>query len=166
MKDNKSTIDPFEKYLVKDVIKNTIVISAFPGTGKTHYYSAKSTRGKYVLDSDSSKFDKSEFPQNYIDHIKSQNGKVNIIFVSSHKEVREALVANEIGFILVYPEIGLKDEYIERFKKRGSSEAFISLLLDKFEEWVTQLMNQKDCVHNVLKSGQYISDIITRKDFD
>jgi len=40
--------------------KPTILISAFPGTGKSYFY--KNTKLK-VLDSDSSKFDKSKFPR-------------------------------------------------------------------------------------------------------
>ena len=44
----------------------TKVYSAFPGVGKTTYFNNTS---KNVLDSDSSTFDKSEFPQNYINHI-------------------------------------------------------------------------------------------------
>lgn len=45
----------------------TKVYSAFPGVGKTTYFN---TTSKNVLDSDSSKFDKREFPKNYIQHIK------------------------------------------------------------------------------------------------
>lgn len=67
--------------------KQTLVISAFPGCGKSHFF--RENKDKEVLDSDSSKFDKTHFPQNYIEHIKSNLGKVDIIMVSSHKEVRD-----------------------------------------------------------------------------
>ena len=45
----------------------TKVYSAFPGVGKTTYFNKTE---KNVLDSDSSKFDKRDFPSNYIEHIK------------------------------------------------------------------------------------------------
>jgi hypothetical protein len=42
-------------------IKQTSVISAFPGCGKSHYF--RENKDKSILDSDSSKFDKSNFPE-------------------------------------------------------------------------------------------------------
>ncbi len=110
----------------------TIVVSGFPGVGKSYYVS----RGEgsdympqgFAIDSDSSTFDKSNFPKNYIEHIKSNIGKVKIIFVSSHKEVRDALVDAKIDFTLAYPYANLKDEYIERYKERGSDDGFINYI--------------------------------------
>ena len=87
----------------------TKVYSAFPGCGKTTYFN---TTYKKVLDSDSSKFDKSNFPENYIEHIwmNVHDPSVDKILVSSHKDVREALVNKGIPFVLVYPDKSLKDE--------------------------------------------------------
>ena len=89
----------------------TKVYSAFPGVGKTTYFNKTKL---YVLDSDSSKFDKKKFPDNYIQHIERniQDPNVDKILVSSHKDVRDALVARGINFVLVYPDRSLKDEYI------------------------------------------------------
>ena len=69
----------------------TKVYSAFPDVGKTTYFN---TTNRNVLDSDSSKFDKKHFPDNYIDHIKRnvEDPKVDKILVSSHKDVRDALL--------------------------------------------------------------------------
>ena len=153
----------------------TKIISAFPGTGKTYYHK---NHPDTTLDSDSSQFSwlydewgykllgldgkpmrNPQFPQNYIEHIKSNIGKYEYIFVSSHKEVREALVNSNLHFTLVYPEIGLKQEYIERYKQRGSSEKFIELLSNNWDLWIKELQNQKGCNHVVLKSGQFISNV-------
>jgi len=70
------------------------VYSAFPGTGKTTYFN---NTYKNVLDSDSSKFDKADFPSNYIEHIKRnlEDDTVEKIMVSSHKDVRDALVSDK-----------------------------------------------------------------------
>ena len=145
--------------------ENQLVISAFPATGKTYYcsngdWSQYMPQG-FASDSDSSKFDKSNFPQNYIDHINEliKEG-VNRIFVSSHKEVRDALVENGIDFVLVYPKTELKDEYIDRYKKRGSSHEFIQLVSNNWNEWIEQLKNQKSCKHIELDSGQFLSNVI------
>ena len=138
--------------------KDTLIISAFPGCGKSHYF--RENKDKIVLDSDSSKFDKSDFPRNYIQHIKENIGKVDIIMVSSHKEVRDALVNNGIQFTLVYPDISIKNEYIRRYIDRNSQESFINLLTKNWELWISELDNQKDCNKVKLKEGQYLSDIL------
>jgi hypothetical protein len=127
----------------------TKIISAFPGTGKSYYY------GKYpntTLDSDSSNFSwvkdenanntkerNPEFPQNYINHIKENIGKYKYIFVSSHKEVRDALLDNCLFFYLVYPSENRKDEFLERYRSRGNDEKFIKLISDNWEKWVREI---------------------------
>ena len=68
----------------------------------------KNNSNKVILDSDSSTFDKKNFPENYITHIKNKISIVDIILVSSHKVVRDALVKNNINFTLVYPDRTLK----------------------------------------------------------
>jgi hypothetical protein len=137
---------------------NTMVISAFPGCGKSHYF--RSNKNKIVLDSDSSTFDKSDFPRNYIEHIKSNIGKADVIMVSSHKEVREALVENGIFFTLVYPEPSIKEEYIQRYIDRGSPESFVNLLTNNWNNWISELEEQVGCDKITLKEGQYLSDVI------
>jgi hypothetical protein len=138
--------------------KKAKVISAFPGCGKTHFF--KNNKGKVVLGSDSSTFDKSDFPRNYIEHIKENLDSADIIMVSSHKDVREALVKNGIDFTLVYPNIELKDQFVERYIERGSPESFVELLGNNWDVWVSETMNQEGCDRVELKSGEYLSDVI------
>ncbi len=141
---------------VKTKVMDTILCSAFPATGKTFFYD---TSLKKVLDSDSSKFDKSKFPDNYIQHIKNNIGKVDIILISSHKEVRDALVNEGMEFTLVYPNFELKYEYLNRLKERGSDKAFIKLISDNWYKWIFELYGQEGCRHIRLKSEQYITDV-------
>lgn len=139
----------------------TLIVSGFPGTGKSHFFNS-STRT--VLDSDSSTFDKSDFPRNYIEHIKSKIGQVDIIFVSSHKDVRDALVAEGMDFILAYPSIDLKDEYIQRYKDRGSNDGFINLISNNWELWLGELESQTNCYKQKMLSNQYLSDFENKVD--
>jgi spore cortex formation protein SpoVR/YcgB (stage V sporulation) len=138
--------------------KQTLVISAFPGCGKSHFF--RNNKDMEVLDSDSSKFDKAHFPQNYIEHIKSNLGKVDIIMVSSHKEVRDELVKNKIPFTLVYPSPEIKEEYIQRYIDRGNTSAFVDLLNKNWNSWINELEEQEGCNKIKLKEGQYLSDVI------
>jgi len=137
--------------------KDTQLVSAFPGTGKSYYFKNTS---KEVLDSDSSTFDKSEFPENYISHIKKNMGKVDVILISSHEEVRDALVDADLDFTLIYPDKSLKDEYIQRYKDRGNEESFIKLLDTNWHTWLSDVVNQKNAKHIVLKSGEFLGDVI------
>ena len=134
-----------------------LLVSAFPGCGKTWLYT---NSGKTVLDSDSSTFDKSDFPQNYIEHIKQNIDKADIILISTHADVREELVREHLPFTLVYPCRECKNEYIERYKKRGSDQDFVALLDKMWDTWIDELEAQKDCEHIVLWHNAFLSDAI------
>jgi hypothetical protein len=142
----------------------TKVYSAFPGVGKTTYFN---NTEKNVLDSDSSKFDKKHFPDNYIQHIERniQDPNVDKILVSSHKDVRDALLKREIPFVLVYPDRSLKDEYIQRYKDRGNNDAFVGLLDKNWDQWMDEMdemtPQEGQTLYKVkLGSGQFLVDVI------
>lgn len=137
----------------------TIFISGFPGVGKTEFTYGDYAPEYFAKDSDSSGFSKAGFPSNYLDHLEGLRGKYVYVFISTHKLVRDGLVKRKIPFVLVYPDMSLKEEYLDRYKKRGSNEAFVTLLSQNWEAWITELSNQTDCTHIVLKSGQYLSNV-------
>ena len=147
-----------------------LIVSAFPGTGKT--YLAE----KYGFqDSDSSKFSwitiendnpsvysiptkirNPDFPKNYIEHIK--NSDADVIFVSTHKEVRDALKAEELPYILIYPERSCMVEYKDRYLKRGSPMWFRELLVSMWNDWIDELEAEDYPKKLVLKPGEYLSN--------
>lgn len=158
---NESNNNPQNKAMQHD----TLLCAAFPGTGKS-YYCSNGNWSQYVpdgwcCDSDSSQFDKSNFPQNYIEHIKQRIAdKYARIFISSHKEVREALVENGLKFTLIYPDKSLKQEYVNRYKEQGNSDQFITLLEKNWDNWIDECISQKGCAHIVLSSGQYVANVV------
>ena len=108
--------------------------------------------GDKILDSDSSLFswiydengnrtDKRnpEFPNNYIQYIKDHMETEDVIFVSSHKSVRDALKEAGILYYLIYPSRELKWEWISRFGKRGSSDSFIIFQIQHWDEFINQM---------------------------
>lgn len=135
-------------------MKNTFVISAFPACGKSYCF--ENHQDKFsILDSDSSEFSwtKDEngknttnrnpnFPQNYIEHIKSNIGKVDVIFVSSHEIVRQALYENDINTIVVYPSKDMKEEFIRRCKSRGNNESFINFISSNWNRFINEIENE------------------------
>lgn len=171
-----------------------LIFSAFPGCGKSTLFRkapeyglvpcqvAKNEDGvpvittppapagsTYLFDSDSSLFDKSNFPHNYIEHIKGimESYENVIILVSSHEEVRAALSANGIEYILVYPDRSLKEEFIQRYIDRGSPESFVKMMEEKWDVFIDSCVNKLSS-HNqagdyVLKSGEGLADAYTRE---
>ena|SRR3989344_1764902 len=142
----------------------TKIISAFPGTGKSYFHQHYDLD---VLDSDSSKFSwieegvrNPDFPNNYMGHIKAAMDKVDVILVSSHAVVRQALVKEGIEYTLVFPERSLRDEYVERFRRRGSAEKFVDLVVANWDTSISELEDQERCAKVRLKQGQYLSDFL------
>lgn len=122
------------------------------------------------MDSDSSNFSwviedgkktrNPNFPQNYINHIRENIGKYEFILVSSHKEVREALINNCIFFYLVYPSIRCKDEYLKRYLNRGSPIQFIELLKSNWDNWINDCSSCRIGCKNIRMKFNYLKDQI------
>jgi len=148
-------------------------VSAFPGVGKTTYHI---NNPNTTLDSDSSGFSwivneggekvrNSEFPQNYINHIKENIGKYKYIFVSSHKEVRDALLDDCIFFYLVYPGSDRKEEFIKRYRDRGNDENFIKLVDSKWNEWMWEYYwMEGGCVKLTAYEGWNLDNVLEAQD--
>lgn len=113
----------------------TVIILGFPAVGKSRLKEMFKNSNIKVVDSDSSMFDKSDFPANYMRHIESLIGKVHIIMVSTHETVREALKSADfiydVPMYICYPSLELKSEWLERCRNRGNNEKFIKLIVFK-----------------------------------
>lgn len=130
-------------------MRQTLVISAFPACGKSTFF--RSNNNYTCIDSDSSLFSwiyengkrtekrNPDFPNNYIEHIRKYIGVVDIIFVSCHKDVRDALTNANIRFHIVYPDKSLKEAWTSRFIRRGNEDAFLVTLDMHFDNWVEEL---------------------------
>lgn len=147
--------------------KNTKIISAFPGTGKSFLHinfknlkikDSDSTNFKWIYQNNN-KIVNPDFPNNYIKHIKENIGICDYILVSSHAEVRKILVENNLFFTLVVPHQYCKKEYLTRYKTRGSSEDFIKLIEKNWDEWILDCLEQEGCDLFLLDSGEYLSNV-------
>lgn len=142
----------------------TKVISGFPGIGKSHLFGITTLS---VKDSDSSAFSWTEegkrhpdFPANYIRHIQDHQGDVDIILVSSHKVVRNALEEANIPYTVVYPGIHLKDEYMERYRRRGNEESFLHFIDQHWENFLKDIAAETFPDHIILEEDEYLSDAL------
>lgn len=136
----------------------TLVISGFPGVGKT--FLKENFPDLNVSDPDSSIFSKrDDFPEFYIELIKALiYDEKDIVLVSSHKVVRDALAEQGIDFISVTPSLDCKDEYLERYRQRGSSQEFVDLLDANWESWISDIHSSSNVFQ--LGRGEFLSDFI------
>lgn len=156
--------------------KNTIVIAGFPGVGKTYEFKKYAGTNTIYVDSDSSKFhwiiengEKTtdpRWPKNYEQDIISKIGTVDYLCVSTHRETIDILKRLKIPYILVYPESNLKNEYIERYKKRGSDEGFINFIDKNWDYFLNDMRAASPFLSKVLKSGQYLGDALFSIEWD
>ena len=108
------------------------------------------------------------WPNNYIDAIIKEATNVvdipegikpqKIIYISTHKEVLGVLSARGIYFDAVCPRT--KDIYIQRYIDRGNNGAFVALLQQKFEDFVSDLKNSD--AHLIYFTDGYLSDIFNK----
>lgn len=135
------------------------VVCGFPGVGKSTLFAEAQAQGIKLLDSDSSKFDKSQFPQNYIEHITQALADGYTVLCSTHSAVRQALHEAGIPFAIVAPLAhSQKDEYIQRYVNRGSPEAFVQLMEAKWDEFYLDVWNDQNAFTKyALPSGTYLS---------
>ena len=136
-----------------------ILISAFPGCGKTTVQRLLKDKIR-IIDSDSSSFPKDNFPQNYINHIKENILKQDVIFISSHETVRKALAEEGIPYMLYIPDLSRKQEFLELYKLRGNNETFIQLLDKNFETFLDSCQNDKSAtaIITLKNNGEFIGN--------
>jgi len=144
------------------------IYSGFPGVGKSSY------TARLAMDIDSTHYRWSvlpidnirgehnpEWPENYLVNIKLFASFITVpIFVSSHKKVRDGLVAADLEFTLVFPYRSLKNEYMHRYQKRGSNEQFLLFMDTLWDEMIDSCYAQNHCNKIILYSEQYLSDVI------
>lgn len=157
---------------------NTMIISAFPGCGKTYIYENQIRYDYKVMDSDSSKFEKHDgWELEYVNHILDNMGKYDFIFIAQYPKVLELLNKKNILFVVVAPDNSdnlsikekqlIKQQWFGRFLLRNNSH------IKNLEQWIEELKTNYDnwtsydhlTEHNpseliLLKENEYLSDRI------
>lgn len=151
-----------------------MIVSAFAGVGKTtlaqmykeDVIDLESGNFKW-LDNDGTenlkgnkKIPNPKYPINYLEAIKKANSQYKVVLISQHDVIRKCLDAVKLDYIVVYPEIGLKEEFIERYKLRGNNDNFINLISSKWENWISDLNLIQNHKKIVINKGQYLSDFV------
>ena len=142
-----------------------LTISAFPGVGKSHFFRAAraaSFPDLLVRDSDSSQH-KENWPVGYLDHLTaSLPATHSITLVSSHAEVLAGLHERGIDCYVVYPRQEDKAVYMKRYRERGSPEAFVTLMDERWDAFHEHLRSQQFARGVETREGEYLSDVMPR----
>ena len=148
-----------------------MIIAGFPGIGKT------SLSGKYnnIIDLDETRFvflnlteeDKKQgylrkydedYPMNYYNIIMEMTRRYDAVLIGQSK-ILDVLNEKSIDYILVYPEEHLKQEYLDRYRQRGDSENYLSIMDANWNYYITELDKDR---HKkiVMTTGKYLIDYI------
>lgn len=146
-----------------------LVISAYPAMGKSYTTNYLTNNNFSVVDSDSSYFSwkydskgnrlserNDNWPNNYIDYIKSHIKDSDIIFISSHEEVRRALFEEDIKYYTFIPLLADQEMLMDRMKVRGSSEEFIYTRRKNFVNDVELSLKLYNFDDNIISCKSYI----------
>ena len=146
-----------------------IIISAYPACGKSHATKTLTELGMKVADSDSSKFswiyeDNGEkrrnpnFVEDYLKHIEKAAKENDIVFISSHYEIRQSLRNLGFHFYTVYPKAdeSVRDEWIDRMRKRGNNNIFIEKQIEMWPKNMENIENESHGILLRLGNGKYL----------
>lgn len=158
----------------------TMIVSAFPGCGKTYLYRNQEKYGYKILDSESTKFSKYDgWEKEYVDYIVSNIGKYDFILIAKYPIVLQELNNREIPFVMVSPDNSsnlsnkerqlIKQQWFGRFVLRDNSH------IENFDEWIKRQIEYYDertsyehltLYHPtkviLLKENEYLSDKIEK----
>jgi hypothetical protein len=151
--------------------RNPMVVCGFPGIGKTT--STKEYKNFWEMcDLDSSEFyGLTDWPLNYINKIKDlseEGNEYEIIFISTHKEVRTALRLDSIPYCIALPNKFGKEKYIEYYRNKKSSNEFIEKISESWDILIDDLINDNPCIpHLFFGNNSYLDyDSIKRLHYD
>lgn len=144
--------------------KQGVIICGFAGIGKTSIRTAVPSYQKISLyDLSSHAFVKDPgWEKNYVECAAALAKKYDYVFTSTHDVVINELIRRNEKFYIVYPYRHCKDEYIERFKKRGNSDEYIKRFMNRWDLFLNNIENLMHVNKIALRRGQYLSDVLLR----
>lgn len=151
--------------------QHAIVICGFPAIGKSTFKAANEAgyRGYRVEDMDSSLFAKGpEWPKNYLDAVSDKIGERCILMISMHRLIYTSLIESGVDLVLVYPQQGLKTEWLGRITKRGmqagdsKSGRLHRMVEDNWDRWLREYKEQDGCLSYEMSGREYLLEATER----
>ena len=150
-----------------------VFIFAFTATGKTtvakkyeNVIDLESTYYKYINYTDDESLKSTarsineEWPNNYFEALKNVKDKYDYILIAD-EICNEFLINNKYDYWYVYPKRELKQEYLDRCKKRGNNEEFIYWYSKLWDQWIDKCEEDNYASKKIeLKSNEYLEDVL------
>jgi len=133
------------------------VYAAFCGTGKTSICKQRTD----CVELECWHYESFNFPDSYIFDIHDTHDPNELLFISTNPAVLSRLYGFNIE--LIYPDISLKSEYMDRYKNRGCHPDFTSMMDIYWEAWIKELMELGCYTHHVLQSGEYVAKLFSQR---
>ena len=115
----------------------------------------------WTTDESGNKITHPKWPSNYISTIKAldTSGMYMNVMVSSHKMIREEMAKAGIKYTNVFPENtpAMKKLILDRYRARGSSPEFIKHLDEHWDEYISEMENDKGSVRNIKLNPESLS---------
>ena len=100
------------------------------------------------------------WPNNYFVALENIKDKYDYILISD-EICNIFLEKNSYEYWWVYTQKNLKEEYLQRCRKRGNNDEFIYWYDKLWDEWIEKCLNdQKASKHIELKSNQFLEDVL------
>lgn len=150
-----------------------MIIWAFPGMGKSYaalnnsesIFDCDATRFKYDVNPDTNLHGfllndcsrKNQYPENYISYVNKFDNLYNYVLINCEPNI----FSNFSDMRVVYPDVSLKAEYLQRYRDRGDNDTFISYMDECFEEMVNYF-DSLSCKFKIKikDSNKYLVDIM------
>lgn len=113
------------------------IYAGFCGVGKSTLIAKK--QNLKIIEFECWKYRGVNFPSNYIKDILRAYDENYTVLISTDRVVINIINSLGIEITLVYPDKELKEEYITKYKERGSHKDFINVLINHWEDWILEL---------------------------
>ncbi|MDR2590158.1 MAG: leucine-rich repeat domain-containing protein [Oscillospiraceae bacterium] len=161
-----------------------LIIAAHAGTGKTYaakmnsnlftdltYYTYRyDIPEDFIHNKEDSEAIKAEFrfprnfdyPENYIEAIKNASKENKIILIVPDPYLLSTLEEENIPYVIAYPERSAKEEYRQRFIKRGNEDNFMRIFTGSWDGFIDDFVRNTYARHIVLESHEYLTDVLDK----
>lgn len=158
----------------------SIIISTFPGCGKTFFFKNQIEFGCSVMDLDSYVFKRYKNWENiYVEHILNSIGKVDFILITQQFNILDMLHFNNQQFVTVAPRNEkcmdskerqlIKQQWFGRFYLRDNShienlDLWLKKLNRNYNTWTNAdiIKTHYPFCHFMLNENEYLTDIIEK----
>lgn len=127
-----------------------VVISGFPGVGKTYAAEHSEEWGMKIVEIEPSQYlwtpgedgklqKNTNYPENLCAEVMrylKAGQSVDVILVDAHTAIQKALHRNHIPFVSVYPKLECKEEYLRRYIRSGKPFPFVDTISGSWNELI------------------------------